>query len=99
MSVVLVRSMVLMKILSCQQQYSQQDAEEVVEAWLGDDSPFQIEELSLSSDEVRVELAGPGEPPPTQRLARDMANDLDEKVTVEVRVVPESKATAVPSAD
>ena len=56
-----------------------------VEAWLGDDSPLEVTGLEVAGNEVTVDLVGPEQPPPEERLGAQLADRLGDEVTLTVR--------------
>ena len=40
------------------------DATQAVDAWLGEDSPYRVTDLTIDGDSVTVQLVGPGTPTP-----------------------------------
>jgi uncharacterized hydrophobic protein (TIGR00271 family) len=65
-------------------------AERVIDAWLGSDTRFTIENLDVQGDSVYVTLQGPGITPPARELHDMLVEELGRPVVAELRVVPET---------
>lgn len=53
------------------------NADDAVATWLGDDSPYRVNEISVEGDTVSVQLVGPGTPPPPQ--STDLSSITDDE--------------------
>ncbi|MEL7155257.1 MAG: DUF389 domain-containing protein [Actinomycetota bacterium] len=64
------------------------DVERVVEAWLADNSvkadgaDFALEHVSINDGQVRVDVAGPGNPPSVEELVERLQSELDAELPV-----------------
>jgi uncharacterized hydrophobic protein (TIGR00271 family) len=67
------------------------NASDAVDTWLGDDSPYRINEISVDGDTVNVQLIGPGTPPPPPSidLSSMVDDDLGRHITVRVAWIQE----------
>jgi uncharacterized hydrophobic protein (TIGR00271 family) len=54
------------------------NASEAVDDWLGDETPYRVNDLSVDDDVVSVQLIGPGTPPPPP--SELLSTSLDEEV-------------------
>jgi uncharacterized hydrophobic protein (TIGR00271 family) len=66
----------------------QRDAQEVVEEWLGDDPDLGIQAVTISGDELRVQLLGPGAAPSPESLQEDYRAVTGNSVAVTLVVTP-----------
>ncbi|WP_061961558.1 DUF389 domain-containing protein [Demequina flava] len=66
----------------------QNQAREVVEGWLGEDSALEIQDIRVDSDGVTVALAGPGQPPSAVLLQKDFADVLPTTVAITIEHTP-----------
>ncbi len=66
-------------------------ATDAVDTWLGDDSPYRVNEISVEGDTVNVQLIGPGTPPPppSTDLSSIADDDLGRPMTVRVAWIQE----------
>ncbi|QXT63163.1 DUF389 domain-containing protein [Tessaracoccus palaemonis] len=71
-------------------------AERSVATWLGDDSGFSVDGISVTSDDVTVELGGEGSPPDAAVLQAELAEQLGREVGVTLRVSPVEVTTLPP---
>lgn len=65
------------------------NAQRTVLDWLGDETGFAIESLSVDGGSITVELIGPGTPPSERGLARRLEDELGQRIDVEVRWTPQ----------
>ncbi len=68
-----------------------EQARNVVDEWLGDDSQFQVVSVDVTDGDVKVVLAGPGEPPAADRLAGDLAERLGSDLELDLQWVPRQR--------
>ena len=64
------------------------NARRTVASWLGSGTGFTVITLTVKRDRVSVVLAGPGDPPSSQRLAADLAHDLHRLVNLDLQWIP-----------
>lgn len=66
-------------------------ATEAVDDWLGDESPYRVNDLSVDADTVSVQLIGPGIPPPpsSATLSELVDDDVGRPMTVQVAWIQE----------
>jgi uncharacterized membrane protein len=65
------------------------NAQRTVLDWLGDETGFAIESLSVDGGSITIELIGPGTPPSERGLARRLEDELGQRIDVEVRWTPQ----------
>jgi uncharacterized membrane protein len=67
------------------------NATDAVETWLGDESPYRVNEISVEGDTVNVQLIGSGTPPPppSTDLSSIADDDLGRPMTVRVAWIQE----------
>jgi hypothetical protein len=67
------------------------NATEAVDTWLGDDTQYRVNDLSVDGDEVNVQLIGPGIPPlpPTSTLSETVTDEIGRPMTVRVAWIRE----------
>jgi uncharacterized membrane protein len=72
------------------------NAQRAVREWLGGDSEFSVQAVSLDGRSVEVVLVGPGVPPSEQHLARSLEDELGHDIDLVVRWTPQEvrRATA-----
>ncbi|WP_159449268.1 DUF389 domain-containing protein [Demequina sp. NBRC 110051] len=63
-------------------------SQEIVEEWLGDDSPFTVESIDVTATEVTVSLVGAGNTPPAEQLQDGFYDSLFRRLAVTIRVTP-----------
>ncbi len=62
--------------------------------WLGEDTEFLLESLTIEGDTVEVVLVGPGDPPSEAHLARSVEDALGHDVRVRLRWTVQQMRTA-----
>jgi uncharacterized hydrophobic protein (TIGR00271 family) len=67
------------------------NATNAVDSWLGDESPYRVNDLSVDGDTVSVQLIGPGNPPPPSSTALSSLaeEDIGRPMTVRVAWIQE----------
>ncbi|WP_062388069.1 DUF389 domain-containing protein [Demequina iriomotensis] len=63
-------------------------AEKAVEDWLGEDTEFVIQSVSVTSDQIRVVIEGPGEPPPAADLQAGLTDRSGDAPALSLVVIP-----------
>jgi uncharacterized hydrophobic protein (TIGR00271 family) len=66
----------------------QRQAQDIVEEWLGEDSPLGIQAVAIASDAVEVDLIGPVAAPALEPLQQSLIEELRRPVAVTVLVTP-----------
>jgi uncharacterized hydrophobic protein (TIGR00271 family) len=69
-------------------------AKRSVDTWLDDHREYDVVDVDVDSNDVQVVLIGPDQPPDITLLANSLSDALDRVVTLELRVLLESRATA-----
>jgi uncharacterized hydrophobic protein (TIGR00271 family) len=69
---------------------------EAVDTWLGEDTQYRVNDLSVDGDEIDVQLIGPGIPPlpPTSTLAEIVTDEIGRPLTVRVAWIREHTNTS-----
>ena len=67
------------------------NASEAVDDWLGDDTPYRVNDLSVDGDTVSVQLVGPGTPPPppSELLSGSLNEEVGRPMTTRVAWIVE----------
>lgn len=62
------------------------NATDAVDDWLGEDSPYRVNDLEVSGDTVNIQLIGPGTPPPPPSgdLSGKLAGEIGRPMTARV---------------
>ncbi|WP_062516297.1 DUF389 domain-containing protein [Demequina gelatinilytica] len=66
----------------------ERNAEKAVEEWLGEDTGFVIQGVTISSDGLRVVIQGPGEPPPAEELQEALKGRFGGSPALSLIVIP-----------
>lgn len=69
----------------------QDDARAVTADWLGDGSTFDVVSVTVDDGDVAVVLAGPGEPPSPERLARALETALGAGLQLDLQWIPRER--------
>jgi len=68
------------------------NARRAVLEWLGEDTPFSIESVTIDGDSIDVVLLGPGDPPEEDDLADALEDAVDHEIELRLRwTVQESR--------
>jgi uncharacterized hydrophobic protein (TIGR00271 family) len=80
---------------SVHEERDRQDAQVLAEQWL-EGTGLTVDNISMDAiDKVRVEVSGPRRPPSTDVLARQLADQLEEKIEVTVAWTPQRAITRI----
>ncbi|WP_062077819.1 DUF389 domain-containing protein [Demequina globuliformis] len=71
----------------------QSKAQGIVDEWLGEDTPVQVQDISVAADGVTVALAGEGEPPSALALQQEFTEELGRAVSVTIEFTPVTVTT------
>jgi uncharacterized hydrophobic protein (TIGR00271 family) len=70
------------------------EANAAVDAWLGDDTKFHVDTITVDGSTITVQITGPGDSPATQDLADLLSDHIGGSISVELNVIPEETSTA-----
>ena len=65
------------------------EAEALVDSWLGPDTEFDVFSVQVRGNEVEVFIVGEGDTPPPEELAVSLATGLDRPIDLFVKVTPQ----------